>query len=271
MFAILTLAFTSACSTSSFFFEPVKEYRAEPDSSICATEEVSFPSGNGKRLTGWVLAPKEQPHIASVLYLHGNYGNVSLFLFPVEPLVAAGFQVLTFDYQGYGKSEGEPSQEAVLADAQAALDFAKARPDFAGLPLVVFGQSMGGHAAVALVARNPGKVDALATEGAFTGFKDEAEWTARRSGSPPGLTRAFVPQAYRALDEIGSVHVPLLVAHSVDDDVVPFSMGEELFAKANEPKTFWKVTGRHVRAAQVDPQGFRDHFLALVRTGREVK
>jgi fermentation-respiration switch protein FrsA (DUF1100 family) len=71
---------------------------------------------------------------------------------------------------------------------------------------------------------------------------------------------------YRGLDEIRDVHVPLLVIHSVDDALVPYSMGEALFARANEPKTFWRVRGQHIRTAQLAPAAFVERFLALVRS-----
>lgn len=257
--ALAALVSAAGCSTSGFFFEPVREYAARPDESAALVEEVAFRSGNGRALTGWVLKPRGRPPVASVLFLHGNYGNVSLMLFPVEPLVAAGFQVLTFDYQGYGRSEGEPSQENILADAQAALWYLRGREDLAGVPVVVFGQSMGGHLAVVLASRNPEALDALVVEGGYTGFRDIAA-----DKAPRGLTDLLVPEVYRGLDEVGDVHVPLLVIHSVDDAVVPFWMGEALWAKANEPKTLWKVAGRHIRTAQLDPRGFVERFRALV-------
>ncbi|MGC4117393.1 MAG: alpha/beta fold hydrolase [Myxococcales bacterium] len=257
--ATLCLVLLCSCTTRNFFFEPVKDYGRLPSAEVSTTEEIRFPSSNGNALTGWILKPSSKAPVATVLYLHGNYGNVSLMLFSVEPLVAAGFQVLTFDYQGYGRSEGVASQEGILADAQAALLYARGRSDLGDVPFLVFGQSMGGHLAVMLAARNPEALDALVIEGAYTGFKDIAAAFASRP-----LAEILVPETYRGLDEIADIHVPVLVIHSVDDALVPYAMGEQLFARANEPKTFWRVTGRHIRTAERDPQGFVDHFRALV-------
>jgi uncharacterized protein len=259
----------ASCGTGSFFFRPVADYRALPDPAIFRAEEVSFASRGGARLRGWVLEPLGTEPVGTVLFLHGNYGNVSLFLHPLEVLAGAGFQALTFDYQGYGGSEGSPTQEGVLDDALAALDYLRARPDLAGVPLILYGQSLGGHLAVVVAAQRPDDIDALAIEGAFTGWRDEAAHVGARFGSPPFMTRAMVPERYRALDVIDRVRAPVLVIHSDDDQRVPAAMGAQLFERALSPKLFWKVKGPHVKASEVDPDGFAQHFRELLALARQ--
>ncbi len=261
---LLLVAALTGCSTRAFFFRPHAEVVAVPDATLCQVEPVAIPS-HGSMLDGFVLRPLQGPALGTVLFLHGNYGNVSNNLHPPETLARAGFQVVTFDYRGFGKSPGEPSQESILEDALASLEYVRGRADLGGVPLVLFGQSMGGHLAVVVAARSQGSIDALAIEGAFTGYGDVAAWT---SSAPGFLTRALVPERYRALDVVANVGVPLLVIHSTDDAIVPVHMGEQLFQAAAEPKHYWKVSGRHVRASQLLTTDFQARFLSLLEQAR---
>jgi len=172
---------------------------------------------------------------------------------------------VTFDYRGFGKSPGEPSQESILEDALAAVAYVKGRADLGGVPFILYGQSMGGHLGVVVAARVKPAVQALAVEGAFTGYRDEAAWV---SPTPACMTRSIVPEAYRAADVIADIGVPLLVIHSTDDDTVPVAMGDQLFEAAKEPKRYWKTTGRHVRASKLFPAEFLAEFGALLKAIR---
>ncbi len=258
---LLLAAAASGCSTRAFFFKPEPADVAAPDPSIAACTEVTISADRGLRLRAWLLAPIARAPAASVLLLHGNYGNISYHLPLAQLLVRAGFQVLSVDYEGYGRSQGRCSQESVLTSALAALEYAHRCEAMRGTRLLVYGQSLGGSVAVVAVARRPGLADALVIEGAFTGFRDEAAWTARRWGCPSFLSRALVPERYNALAAIAEVRVPLLVIHSVNDRLVPAFMGDQLYARAREPKQLWRVRGRHARLWEEAP----DELVARLR------
>src|SRR3989344_3144582 len=128
-FLILFTFFASSCSTSSFFYVPYKEFKYFPDTTKYFLEEINFKSANGNNLNGWFFKPKKTPIIGTVLHFHGNAANISYQYQFSDSLIQAGFQVMTFDYQGFGKSEGKESQENVLEDGLSALHYMKSRED----------------------------------------------------------------------------------------------------------------------------------------------
>jgi len=263
--AVLLSVTLGACSTRAFFFHPNKIVTLAPDPSKCAVEDVRFRSSDGHMLRGWVLRPLSGTPTAVIVHLHGNGGNIGTQHRAVMPFVAAGFEAVVFDYRGYGGSDGEPSQEGVLDDALAAIAFARARPEAAGLPLVLFGQSLGGHLAIVAAVRSPVPVDAVVSEGAFTSHKDIAVASSRL---PAFLTRLVVPDRYAALDVIDGLKVPILIIHSADDEQIPFAMGRQLHERARDPKRFWRVTGRHNAAIGLFPDEMVTQVRGLLELAR---
>lgn len=262
--ALLALPVSAGCSTRAFFFHPTRDLHAEPGAEDCAREEVRIPAADGSLLHGWLLSPRSGPPAGSVLHLHGNRGNISDHFPSVLALVRAGFTALVFDYRGFGRSPGTPSQESILEDALTALDWMRARPGLARRPLVLFGQSLGGHLATVLAARRRGEIDAVVLEGAFTRYKDIAADTAAGYGLARPLTRLFIPERYAGLDVVDQLGVPLLVIHSRDDAVVPFAMGLRLYERAREPKRSWAVRGPHLGAAVREPERFLEYVRELL-------
>src|SRR4051812_39963121 len=114
--SLLLTAALSSCSTSAFFYAPSKEFKYYPDTASYSLEEVNFKASDGKNLNGWFFKPKGIPVIGTVLHFHGNAANISYQYQFSEGLIKAGFQVMVFDYEGFGKSEGKESQERVLDD-----------------------------------------------------------------------------------------------------------------------------------------------------------
>ncbi|MEJ2534739.1 MAG: alpha/beta hydrolase, partial [Gammaproteobacteria bacterium] len=127
-----------------------------------------------------------------------------------------------------------------------------------GDPLVLYGMSLGGHLAVVVAAQNPDLVDALVIEGAFTSHRDMA---AAQKGA---LARAFVSEPYSAEDSIGAWDKALLIIHSVDDEIVPFSMGQELFELAGEPKQLLEIDGPHLAAIAAHGERIGEAIVTLV-------
>jgi len=225
LWCLLTVICISSCSTSAFFYAPYKDFIKGPDTAIYNVEEINFKSGNGNTLNGWFLKPKTQNIKATVLQLHGNGGNISYQYQFAKPLVKAGYQVMVFDYEGYGKSTGSPSQEKVLDDANAALNYIKLRDDVKKTKLILFGQSLGGHLSCVVAAMNNEKIDALVVEGAFSGHERMAVFVGKQHGAPAWLARMLVPSKYDAIDYIGKVTVPKLIIHSTEDETCPFFYG----------------------------------------------
>lgn len=216
-----------------------------------AVEEVSFEAPDGTRLVGWYGAPAAGR--GTVLVCHGNAGNLADRGEYAAMLLDRGLGVFLFDYRGYGRSEGRPSEEGLYADAAAAFDTLAARLGAApGItaapgvaagggvrppePIVVLGRSLGAAVAVELAHRRP--VAGLILEGGFP--------------SAPRLGRAMFPllplallmrNRFDAASRIEGLPCPLLFFHGDRDTIVPIAMGRALFDRAREPKSFVTVPG----------------------------
>ena len=261
---LLTI-FASGCSTSAFFYQPYKEFKHYPDTTSYSLEEINFKSSTGKNLNGWFFKPKNKAVIGTVLHFHRNAANISYQYQFSDSLIKAGFQVMVFDYEGFGKSEGKVSQEHVLADGISALHYIKERADVKGTKLILFGQSLGGHLSCVVAAREQKLIDALVVEGAFTGHEKMAIYVGRKSGAPKWLTKMLVPSKYNAIDEIDKVTIPKLIIHSTEDQTCPFYMGKELYDKAIAPKEFWEIKGPHIQCSELYRGEFVQHFLNLIK------
>jgi alpha-beta hydrolase superfamily lysophospholipase len=255
----------SSCSTSAFFYAPYKALKYQPDSARYFIEEINFSSSNGKNLNGWFFKPKNKKVIGTILHFHGNGGNISYQYQFSDSLVKSGFQVMVFDYQGFGKSEGKVSQENVLEDGIAALHYIKQREDVKNTKLILFGQSLGGHLSCVVAAREQKWIDALVIEGAFTGHERMAIYVGGKSGAPKWLAKMLVPSKYNAIDEIEKVSIPKLIIHSSEDQTCPFFMSQELYEKAIAPKAFWEIKGPHIQCSQLYRGDFVKKFIELIR------
>lgn len=236
---------------------PAGDWTADP-----RVEDVWIDSADGVRLHGWLAVPDRGPPRAVVLHTHGNGGNVTarrhiLSLYR-DRLDAA---VLVFDYRGYGKSGGTPTEAGVLADARAARRWLAARCGVAEGDIVLAGHSLGGGVAVDLAAADGAR--GLVLEGTFTSLPDVAAAHARLL--PVG---AVMQARLDSAAKIAAYRGPLLQAHGDADGVVPYRLGRELFAAANEPKRFVTIPGGdHNRLYTPEYVAALDEFLATLPPG----
>jgi uncharacterized protein len=223
-------------------------------------EDARFKASDGVELNGWFYpadthSPRRQ---LVILVCHGNAGNISHRLDTYAALLATGVNVFAFDYRGYGRSQGRPTEEGTYRDAQAAYAWLRQK-GFAGTNIVAYGGSLGGGVAAELASREP--VGGLVLQATFTSVPDMAAelfpWLPVRSlGTIRYDTRSKLPR----------LHVPVLVMHSPADELVRFSHAKANFAAANEPKLFWEIQGDHNHPL-TDTQLFIagvDKFLGLV-------
>jgi dipeptidyl aminopeptidase/acylaminoacyl peptidase len=223
-------------------------------------ESVVIKSGSGNAINGWLIKPtKATPLNVTLFFLHGNAGNIMGHYAVAVPLVQKGYQVFIFDYSGFGFSEGKATRSNVLKDADAALKYLVAREDVKNTQIVVYGQSLGGHLAINIAARNPQLIDGLVTEGAFSSHDDIA---ARYAGF---FGRMIVNEQYSGLKAIKKYHKPLLIIHSVSDEVIPYYMGEKLFSKANNPKSFYQIDSCHICGPLYYTDSINAKILRLVK------
>ncbi len=195
-----------------------------------AVEDAEFAAADGTRLHGWYV-PRDDAN-AVILFCHGNAGNITDRAGVLARLHDdVGASVLIFDYRGYGRSEGSPSEDGVLADARAARAWLAKRAGVEEREIVLFGRSLGGAVAVDLAAEDGAR--GLVLQSTFTSIPDMAAYH-----YPWFPARGLLRTRLDSLAKIGSYRGPLLASHSRDDTIVPFALGERLFQAANEPKQF---------------------------------
>jgi fermentation-respiration switch protein FrsA (DUF1100 family) len=190
--------------------------------------ELAFGSADGERLHGWWITTERAPPAGDILFCHGNGGNIADRLIDAQLLTGAGFNVLLFDYRGYGRSTGRPDEEGTYRDALAAREALVSQPERDPGGVVYLGESLGGAIALELALLAPPR--GLILQSTFTSVRAIARLHYRVV--PSGL----VPDAYPSIGRIGRLRTPVLVLHGDRDEVVPLSQGRELFEAAPEPK-----------------------------------
>ena len=202
-------------------------------------EDVWFVTADGVRLHGWLFRSGVEPAAATVIYFHGNGGNLSYCDWVGEALARRGFDVLLFDYRGYGRSGGETSGERGLyADADAAYDFVTRERGVPARRVVLYGQSLGTAAAADVASRR--ECGALVVESGLSSAADMAgvifPWLPRFLR---GLTRNKLDTA----SKLPRVGCPVLVAHGERDEIIPVAQGRRLHEAAPEPRRLLLVPG----------------------------
>jgi uncharacterized protein len=248
--ALMTGCHSMAAFENSAIFQPARypEGNWHPAGLTC--EDVWFTSYDGTRLNGWYM-PREQAR-ATVLYCHGNGGNVAFWADAVRALRdRVGVSVMLFDYRGYGRSEGKPSEAGVLADARAARAWLARREGIAEKQIVLMGRSLGGAVAVDLAANDGAR--ALVLESTFTSLPDVAQ-----TMFPLLPIRLLMQTDFNSIKKIANYRGPLLQSHGTADRLIPYSIGCRLFDAANQPKQFVPITG----GDHNDPQS-EEYYRAL--------
>ncbi len=194
---------------------------------------IRFTADDGVSLSG-AFCPVEHAR-GSMMWCHGNGGNLSYGLRTAGEFRKLGLSVFLFDYRGYGKSEGSPDGKGIMRDAESAYRYLTEQLHVPPARLVILGESLGGAPAIRVASRHD--CAALIVQSTFTSIRDMA---GVRFPYFPWL-RFLARTDFPNLDTISRVRAPKLLIHSRTDEVVPFWMGEKLFAKASEPKERWVI------------------------------
>jgi alpha-beta hydrolase superfamily lysophospholipase len=226
------------------FYYPTQRVYGDPAEHGLVYEEVRFDCEEGVQLHGWWF-PAVGDCRATVVHCHGNAGNVSGHFVHTAWLAKQGFNVLCFDYRGFGHSSGKPTRAGTIADAHGAIEFAKSRGD--SQPVLLFGQSLGGAVAIVTASQNRA-LAGVAVDGPFSDYRQEAEWVLRQSWLTRGVSRILprwgVSKGYDAIDAVERVApTPLYIFHGMEDRIVPWEMSQDLYDRAGEPKGLWLVEG----------------------------
>jgi fermentation-respiration switch protein FrsA (DUF1100 family) len=239
--AVVVAAYVGICAWLFFIqarlvYYPTRAIEATPAARGLLFEPVAFPAPDGVRLAGWfVPAAKAR---GTLLFCHGNAGNISHRLESIAIFHRLGLDVFIFDYRGYGESEGAPGEEGTYRDAEGAWRYLTERRGVAPERLVYFGRSLGGSVAAWLAARHAPR--ALIVESSFSSVPDfgaevypwlPVRWLARLRYD----TAAYLAESA----------APVLIVHSPQDEIIPFRHAERLYAAAREPKSLLRLRGDH--------------------------
>ncbi|MEV5837808.1 alpha/beta hydrolase [Nocardia sp. NPDC052112] len=197
--------------------------------------ELSIPTDDGETLQGWWLPAARS--VGHVLFAHGNAGNIGDRVPIYSLLTQIGLDVLTFDYRGYGRSTGRPTEHGTYLDAHAARRVLLEQPGVDPDRVLYLGKSLGGGVLLELATEHP--PTGLILMSTFTGLRDAAR------AVYPFLPSPFVPDAYPSLRRIRKLAAPVLIMHGDQDELLPLRHAERLYAAAPEPKRLVVFPGGH--------------------------
>jgi hypothetical protein len=232
--AIMGLAFAFQ---DQLLFQPSSRLLATPDRAGMDYEAVRLNTEDGETLHGWWL-PAESVSRGTLLFFHGNAGNISGRLESVRQFHDLGLNVLIVDYRGYGQSTGSPSEQGLYRDAEAMWQHLTGARGIDPARIVLFGRSMGGGPATWLAVRtSPG---AVILESVFTNVPDIG------AHHYPFLpVRTLATNQFDNASRVPDIEAPKLFIHSRGDRIVPFELGRAVYKAATEPKQFLEIEGGH--------------------------
>lgn len=228
------IAFVRLLESRSVFF-PSRYIEATPKALGLVYEDVFFMNNDQNKLHGWYV--QGQKENGTLLFFHGNAGNISNRLEKIKMFHDAGLNVFIFDYRGYGQSEGVPSEKGLYEDAIAAYDYLVGTRKTADAKIVLYGASLGGAVAIDLITKR--SASSIIVDSSFSNAADVARKIY------PFIPSFLLKAKFDSLSKIRSVSAPKLFIHSKDDEIIPISLGEKLFDAAPPPKAFYTVSGGH--------------------------
>lgn len=261
LFVILFCVYLIPRIAINFFYYPDdKIYGPDPWSA----ESVEFTAKDGTRLHGWFIPSATGPAenaIATVIHAHGNAGNMSAHWPLVSWLPERNFNVFMFDYRGFGKSKGRPSQAGLLDDTQSAINVVRHRSDVNPQRLVLFGQSIGGANMVSALGNGDREgIRAVILDSTFASYSSIANQMIPGSGF-------FMDDSYNAERFIAEVSpIPVLIIHGKADRVIPWEQSERLYDLTREPKQKINLPdGEHIDAFSERHGGvYRDQMVNFI-------
>ena len=246
----------------TFLYRPVREVPFTPDELGLDFENVVFKSSDGLLLSGWYI-PAEDSQL-TVLFCHGNGGNMFHRLDSINIFYNLGLNCFIFDYRGYGSSEGKPGEEGTYLDVMAAYKWLTEEKKISPADIIIFGRSLGGSIAAQLASRVEART--LVIESVFTSYVDIG-----RKFYPYMPVRWFARFSYKTIDYIKDVLCPVMIIHSRNDEIVPFEFGCQLYEVANEPKEFVEIFGSHNDSFLVSGEIYKNAWTNWLKFLKESK
>ncbi len=215
---------------------PTRNLEASPTDIDLLYDNVFLTTKDQIKIHAWHI-PASQAE-KTILFMHGNAGNISHRLETIQIYNQLGFNILIFDYRGYGESGGKPSERGTYLDAISAWDYLIKEKNVRAENIIVVGRSLGGGVASEL-AKNVTPA-MLILESTFSSMSDIS-----KEHYPFMPTNLIVKHKYNTVNKLKEISCPIVVVHSKDDELIPFSHGQLIYDYANSPKYFIELRGGH--------------------------
>lgn len=220
----------------SIFF-PSRDFSFTPNDIGLKFQDIFFKTQDGLNINAWFIPSNTPTSSYTLLFSHGNGGNISHRISKIEMLNKLDLNIFIYDYRGYGKSQGRPSEAGIYLDTEAAYSYLVQEKNIKPDTIIAYGESLGSTASIDLASKV--KLKALILEGAFSNAKDMAKEVY------PFLPGFFIKTKFDSLNKIKNITAPKLFIHSSSDEIVPIELGKKLFDAAKEPKFFKTIGGGH--------------------------
>ena len=247
---LVVLALWLRLREPKMIYYPSRDIEQTPAQLDWKFDDVWLNASDGAKINGWFL-PSDYDRRLTVLFFHGNAGNISHRFEKLAILRELGANVFIVDYRGYGRSDGTPNEQGTYFDGRAAYEYLTKERKTDPRMIVVYGESLGSAVAVDLASKLP--VGGVVIEEAFTSIADVGQKV-----FPFLPVRWLVRNKYDTLNKIGHIDTPLLILHSRDDEYFSLLHAERLLAAATEPKRLVELKGGHNDAFLVSEQIYRE-------------
>jgi len=257
LIAYVTLLVYARFFCGKLVYYPTESYDMTPNDPY---ETVEYLTSDKEKVTGWFFPVPDAKW--TILFMHGNAGNISHRLDTVGVWSGLGCQVLLFDYRGYGKSSGKPNEPGTYVDAAAMWTWLTEKKQINAKNIIIHGRSLGGAIAVQLCRDVAEKPAGLILESTFMSIGEMS-----KELFPFFPVQWALSMKYDSIGKIGDISIPKLIIHSKADEIIPYSHGQSIFEKAKDPKTFLEMSGSHnygfLSSHDVYRKGLRNFLIDL--------
>ena len=230
---------------------------ASPQQIGLAFEDVELLTEDKVRLHGWFI-PSDNAR-GTLLFFHGNAGNISHRLDSIAIFNRMNLDVFIFDYRGYGQSQGRVSETGTYLDAEAAWFYLVEIRAIDADEIIVFGRSLGASIAAWLASRH--RPAALILESSFSSVPSMAQRL-----YPFLPVKWLASFSYDTRQYVSRIDCPLLVAHSKDDEIIPWAEGRLVFDAAPADKQFLDMRGGHNDGFIATGQAYSDRLNRFIES-----
>ncbi len=244
---VLFFIFVRYLENTSVFY-PQRALDATPDDLGLPFENVTITTQDRVKLHGWLI--KASSAKSTLIFFHGNAGNISGRLGKIDLFHRLGLNVLIIDYRGYGNSEGHPTEQGIYKDATAAYDYLLGRDDMRDQNIISYGASLGGAVAIDLAVRR--SVSCIIVDSTFSSAADIAKRIY------PFIPSFLMKTKLDSIGKIKKISAPILFIHSTEDQTVPFALGKKLYDAAPGKKAFIEIVGSHTEGHIYDEEKIRN-------------